>query len=207
MNKILVLFAHPNYQKSVLNKSLNQQYSGIAQITFHDLYEEYPNFIIDIEKEQDLLKGHDIIIFQHPMYWYSSPALMKEWMDVVFQHGFAYGAEGQSLKNKTFVSVITTGADPISYLNDNSLRNVMQPFEKTVRFCNMDYLPPFVIHGGLKIKSGQTNSNVAKEMLKTQVMLFKSFIKDLSNGEINHQELDHFNTMNEWYMQPGVNHD
>lgn len=207
MKKILVLFAHPNYQKSVLNKSLNQQYNGIAQITFHDLYEEYPNFIIDIEKEQSLLKSHDTIIFQHPLYWYSSPALMKEWIDVVFQHGFAYGAEGQSLKNKTFVSVITTGADPISYLNDSSLRNVMQPFEKTVRFCNMDYLPPFVIHGGLKIKSAQTDSNVAKEMLKTQVMLFKNFIKDLSNGDINHQKLDNFNTMNEWYMQPGVNHD
>lgn len=202
-----MLFAHPSYQKSVLNKSLNQQYNGVSQITFHDLYEEYPNFIIDIEKEQDLLVAHDIIIFQHPLYWYSSPALIKEWMDVVFQHGFAYGADGRVLKNKTYASVVTTGADPVSYLNDNSIRNVLQPFERTARFCNMNYLPPFVIHGGLKIKSEHTDSNLAQEMLKTQVMLFNSFIKDLVNGEINHQELNGFNTMNEWYMQSGVSHD
>jgi len=128
-------------------------------------------------------------------------------MDVVLQHGFAYGAEGQALKNKTFVSVVTTGADPVSYLNDNSLRNVMQPFERTVRFCNMNYLPPFVIHGGLKIKSEQIDCKIAKEMFKTQVMLFKYFIQDLINSEINYQELGEFNTMNEWYMQSGVSHD
>lgn len=207
VNKILVLFAHPSYQKSVLNQSLNQQYVGQKQITFHDLYEEYPNFIIDIEKEQDLLRAHDIIIFQHPIYWYSSPSLLKEWVDVVLQHGFAYGSEGLALKNKTFVSVVTTGADPISYLNNNSLRSIMQPFERTVRFCNMDYLPPFVIHGGLKIKSKQTDSNVAKEMLETQVLLFNCFINELVNGEINHQELDNFSTMNDWYNQLGVSHD
>jgi len=205
--KLLVLFAHPNYQKSVLNKSLIQQYFGMSNITFHDLYEEYPNFLIDIQREQDLLKAHDVIIFQHPLYWYSSPALLKEWMDVVFQHGFAYGAEGRELKNKTFVSVVTTGADPVSYLKDNSLRNVMQPFERTVRFCNMDYLPPFVIHGGLKIKSEQTKSHVAQEMLKTQVMLFDGFLKELINGEINHKKLDNYDTMNQWYMKSGANHD
>jgi len=205
--KLLVLFAHPNYQKSVLNKSLIQQYHGESQITFHDLYEEYPNFLIDIDKEQDLLRSHDIIIFQHPLYWYSSPALLKEWMDVVFQHGFAYGAEGRALKNKIFVSVVTTGADPISYQNDNSLRNIMQPFERTVKFCNMNYLPPFVIHGGLKIKSEHTNSTTSQDMLTTQVMLFECFIKDLINGEIKNQDLKDYDTMNQWYMKSGANHD
>ncbi len=207
VNKILVLFAHPSYQKSVLNMSLIHQYNEISQITFHDLYEEYPNFLIDIDKEQELLNAHDIILFQHPLYWYSCPALMKEWIDVVFQHGYAYGADGQALKDKTFLSVVTTGADPVSYLNDNSIRNVMQPFERTVRFCNMNYLPPFVIHGGLKIKSEHTDSNEAQEMLKTQVKLYKHLIKNLINGQINHQELDNFNTLNEWYMQSGARHD
>lgn len=207
MNKVLVLFAHPSYQKSVLHQSLNQQYVGLSQVTFHDLYEEYPNFIIDIEKEQELLNSHDIIIFQHPLYWYSSPALMKEWLDVVFQHGFAYGADGYALKNKAFVSVITTGADAISYLEDNSIRNVMQPFERTVKFCNMNYLPPFVIHGGLKIKSDHTESKLANDMLKTQVMLYKNFLRGLIDGEVTHQDLNGFNTTNEWYMKSGERHD
>lgn len=202
-----MLFAHPNYQKSVLNKSLNLQYMDMPNITFHDLYEEYPNFIIDIQREQVLLNNHDVIIFQHPLYWYSYPALIKEWMDTVFQHGYAYGATGNALENKKVISVITSGADSVSYLNNNSIRSVMQPFEKTVRFCNLDYLPPFVIHGGLKIKSDQTDSQVSKSMLTTQVELFKHLIRDLLNDELSHQELDKYNTINEWYIQSGERHD
>lgn len=207
MNKILVLFAHPSYQKSILNKSLIQQYTDFSQVTIHDLYQEYPNFLIDIQKEQQLLNAHDIIVFQHPLYWYSCPALLKEWLDVVFQHGYAYGNEGKALKGKTFISVVTTGADSVSYLNDDSLRNVMQPFERTIRFCNMDYLPPFVIHGGLKIKSDHTDSKTSEEMLKTQVKLFKCLIKDLINNELKPPLLEKHNTINEWYMQTGDKND
>ncbi len=67
-------------------------------ITFNNLYEEYPDFQIDIKKEQDLLLNHDIIIWHHPFYWYSSPAILKEWIDLVLQHGFAYGRAGTALK-------------------------------------------------------------------------------------------------------------
>ena len=207
MNKILVLFAHPNYQKSVLNKSLNKQYFNMPNITFHDLYEEYPNFIIDIQREQRLLDAHNVFIFQHPLYWYSCPSLMKEWVDTVFQHGYAYGEFGHALKNKTVLSVVTSGADSMSYLNKDSIRNVMQSFERTMRFCNMDYLPPFVIHGGLKIKSNQTNYQAANAMLTTQVQLFKHLVIDLLNDNFSHQELDKYNTINEWYMQSGERHD
>jgi len=207
VNKILVLFAHPNYQKSVLNKSLNNQYIDMPNITFHDLYEEYPNFIIDIQREQSLLDAHNIVIFQHPLYWYSYPALMKEWIDTVFQHGYAYGEFGHALNNKTALSVVTSGADSVSYLNKESIRNVMQPFERTVHFCNMHYLPPFVIHGGLKIKSDQTDPQAASAMLTTQVKLYKHLIRDLINDDLSHQELENYNTLNEWYIQSGERHD
>jgi glutathione-regulated potassium-efflux system ancillary protein KefG len=207
VKKVLILFALPSYQKSVLNKSLNQQYDELSQVTFHDLYEVYPNFIIDVKKEQELLIAHDIIVFQHPLYWYSSPALMKEWLDSVFQHGYAYGAKGLALKGKVFLSVVTTGADSIAYLNDNSVRNVMQPFERTVKFCNSGYLPPYVIHGGLKIKSNSSPSKEAQETLKTQVKQYRSLLDILINNPINHQQLQSFNTLNEWYLQSGVGHD
>jgi len=44
-------------------------------------------------------------------------------------------------------------------------------------------------------------------MLKTQVMLFDGFLKELINGEINHKKLDNYDTMNQWYMKSGANHD
>ena len=60
-------------------------------VRLHDLYEAYPDFLIDVEAEQALLLEHDVIVFQHPVYWYSSPAILKEWQDLVLEHGFAYG--------------------------------------------------------------------------------------------------------------------
>lgn len=90
-NRILILFAHPALENSRVNRYLIQAVEGLDSVTVHDLYEMYPDFHIDVKVEQDLLLAHDIIIFHHPFYWYSTPAIMKEWLDLVLEHGFAYG--------------------------------------------------------------------------------------------------------------------
>ena len=115
MKKVLVLFAHPVFQTSLLNKTLIESLPQSEHITVHDLYECYPNFMIDVEHEQQLLMSHDVVIFQHPLYWYSSPAILKEWMDLVLAHGFAYGTDATALNGKQFISVITSGGDLGNY--------------------------------------------------------------------------------------------
>ena len=102
MKKILILFAHPSYHRSHANKALLQALRKVEGITIHDLYQRYPNMFIDVEQEQKLLLEHDIIIFQHPLYWYSSPAIIKEWMDQVLEYGFAYGHDANALHGKLF---------------------------------------------------------------------------------------------------------
>ena len=84
-NKILVLFAHPALQKSRVNSVMLDAIHGLEGVTIHNLYEEYPDFHIDIKKEQQLLLDHDIIILHHPFYWYSAPAIVKEWIDRTHQ--------------------------------------------------------------------------------------------------------------------------
>ncbi len=120
-------------------------------ITFHDLYEAYPDFFIDIQKEQKLLLQHDIIIWHHPFYWYSAPALLKEWMDLVLEHGFAYGMHGRSLEGKKVLSVISTGGRKEVYSvegrNRYTINQFLVPFRQSVKLCRMEYLPPFVVHG------------------------------------------------------------
>ena len=54
-NKILVLFAHPALHKSRVNRQLISAIKDIEDLTFHNLYEEYPDFHIDVKREQDLL--------------------------------------------------------------------------------------------------------------------------------------------------------
>jgi len=86
-NHVLILFAHPALEKSRVNRRLVAAVQGLEGVTFHDLYEAYPDFYIDVKHEQRLLEAHDIIAFQHPLYWYSTPSLLKEWQDLVLEHG------------------------------------------------------------------------------------------------------------------------
>ncbi|GAB4135800.1 MAG: NAD(P)H-dependent oxidoreductase [Cyanobacteria bacterium J069] len=148
-NRILILFAHPALEKSRVNRHLIRAVQGLDSVTLHDLYEQYPNFHINAKAEQDLLRAHDLIVFQHPFYWYSSPAILKEWQDLVLEYGFAYGQGGTALRGKKFLSAITTGGSEKAYCRQGhnyfTIRELLAPFEQTARLCGMDYLPPFVV--------------------------------------------------------------
>ena len=149
MLRILILFAHPRTDRSEVNIRLATTAQKLEFVTLVDLYAEYPTLEINIPREQKRLQQHDIIIFQHPLYWYSTPAILKEWQDLVLEYGFAYGARGRALEGKTFLSAITCGAPRETYTKDGAyeheLRDLMTPFEKTAKLCHMRYLPPFAL--------------------------------------------------------------
>ena len=153
--RILVLFAHPALEKSRVNRVLIEGLDRREGITFHDLYETYPDLDIDVKHEQELLSAHDVIVFHHPFYWYSTPAILKEWLDLVLEHGWAYGSEGNALKGKWFINVITTGGREKAYCeigsNRFTVRQLLAPLEQTACLCKMLFLPPFVVHGSLGI--------------------------------------------------------
>ncbi len=81
-----------------MNRVLVQRVRDLPGVTFHDLYEEYPEFDIDLHREQRLLLDHDVIIFQHPLFWHSTPAILREWQDLVLEHGWAYGHVAQRVE-------------------------------------------------------------------------------------------------------------
>jgi glutathione-regulated potassium-efflux system ancillary protein KefG len=151
VNKILILFAHPAYQKSRINREMVASIKNLEGVTFHDLYDNYPDFFINIPREQKLLLNHDIIVWHHPFYWYSAPALLKEWMDLVLEHGFAYGMHGRALEGKKVLSVISTGGQREVYSskgrNHYTINQFLVPYRQSANLCRMDYLPPFVVHG------------------------------------------------------------
>lgn len=151
MKKILLIFAHPAFQKSRVNARLTEGLMEMEGITFHDLYQAYPEFDIDVAAEQRLLSDHDVIVFHHPFFWYSTPALLKEWQDLVLEHGWAYGSQGNQLKDKWFFNIITTGGSAAAYsqqgYNFYTLRQLLAPIEQTAKLCKMVFLPPYVVHG------------------------------------------------------------
>ena len=151
MPNLLILFAHPLLEKSRVHKELLKQAQDVPGVTINDLYENYPDFDIDVEKEKALLLAHDIIIWQHPFYWYSAPALLKQWQDLVLEHGWAYGKKGHALSGKKIFNVITSGGSMEAYqeggYNKYTLHDYLKPFERTAGLCRMTYWPPFWIHG------------------------------------------------------------
>jgi len=149
MQKVLILFAHPSQGRSEVNYPLFEASRHFEGVTVVDLYAEYPNFRIDIDKEQARLIEHDIIVFMFPLYWYSTPSILKEWQDLVFEHGFAYGKDGDQLKGKTFLAAVSTGGSEDAYQTDGynhfTLRELLHPLEQTAVFTGMKYLPPFAL--------------------------------------------------------------
>lgn len=148
---ILVLFAHPSIGRSEVNAPLAQAAAGIEGVTLVDLYAEYPGFNIDVDREQERLLAHDVIVFLHPLYWYSTPAILKEWQDLVLEHGFAYGAGGDRLHGKIFFDATTAGGLEEAYCTEGynhfSISDLLQPLEQTATLCGMTWLPPFALFG------------------------------------------------------------
>jgi glutathione-regulated potassium-efflux system ancillary protein KefG len=157
MARVLVLFAHPALQKSRVNRVLAETAQQLAGVTFHDLYELYPDMHLNVDREQQALTAHDVVVFQHPFYWYSTPAILKEWQDLVLEWGFAYGDGGTALRGKKLLSAITTGGPEDFYqregANHFTIREFLVPVEQTARLCGMEYLPPLVWHGVLRLAS------------------------------------------------------
>jgi glutathione-regulated potassium-efflux system ancillary protein KefG len=151
MNKILVLFAHPAFEQSKVHLALMEEIKQLKGVTIHDLYELYPDFDIDVEREKALLLAHDIIIWQHPLFWYSSPALLKQWEDLVLEHGWAYGKQGHALDGKKIFNVMSSGGDIDAYqvnsFHGSTIQDFLLPFKRTAQLCRMVYLPPFWVAG------------------------------------------------------------
>jgi glutathione-regulated potassium-efflux system ancillary protein KefG len=155
--KVLVLLAHPVLERSRVNRRLAEAAAGLEGVTVHDLYETYPTLSIDARREQALLLRHQAVVLQHPFYWYSSPALLKEWQDIVLEHGWAYGKGGNNLAGKVLVSAITTGGPAMAYRKDGynrfTLKELLAPFDQTAHLCGMKYLAPFALHGSLRFET------------------------------------------------------
>lgn len=154
--RVLVLAAHPDLHVSQVNQALLQAARTLAsrsagRIEVRDLYALYPDFDIDVAAEQQAAARADLIVWQHPIHWYSMPALMKLWLDEVLTQGWAYGRGGTMLMGKDLWLVASTGGHEDSYHPERYNRYVfdafLPPYEQTAALCGLRFLPPLVLHG------------------------------------------------------------
>lgn len=144
--KTLVLLFHPDFQHSKVNRKLYDVIKDNENLIIRDMYALYPDFKIDVKKEQQYMEKADRIILQFPIRWYSSPALLKQWEDDIFEAGWAYMG-GHALDNKEFTVAVTFGADGYEHggYSHYTPHELLRPFQATAYRIGMKFVEPFVM--------------------------------------------------------------
>lgn len=161
--RLLVLLCHPALRRSRVNARLAAAAAALPGVTVHDLYEAAPDHDLDVKLEQALLRAHDVVVMQHPFYWYSSPSLLKEWQDLVLEFGWAYGPGGDALHGKTLLCAVSTGGPQEAYapsgFNRRPVRDFLVPIEQTARLCGMAWQPPFLVQGTHRMRDEEIDAH------------------------------------------------
>lgn len=115
----------------------------------------------DITEEIDKIASVDHIILQFPLWWFSTPAILKGWLDRVLVKGFAYDSgkvfdEGL-LKGKTASLVVTTQSPKSAYQIDGmhgaTIDTFLHHIHHTLHFVGIKTLSPFVIYSAFNLDS------------------------------------------------------
>ena len=153
MSSILMIVAHPNIESSIGNKTIVEHFKSLhPEAEIDELYKLYPDFKIDVKKEQEKLLKADFIILQFPYYWYNAPALLRKWFEDVLEHGFAYGSKGKALQGKKLIISFTTGSPVETYkeggMQNFTLEDLTKGFHQLANLCSMNWAG-FVATGNL----------------------------------------------------------
>jgi glutathione-regulated potassium-efflux system ancillary protein KefF len=148
---ICVVHAHPYIRRSRANRALADALRGMPGLDLRSLYDLYPDFDIDVAAEQQALARARLVVWMHPVYWYSVPALLKHWFEKVLALGWAYGEGGTALSGKHCLWVATAGGDERAYtpsgMHAHPFSSFVPVIEQTARFCGMQWEPPYIVHG------------------------------------------------------------
>ncbi|MDM1537156.1 NAD(P)H-dependent oxidoreductase [Myroides odoratimimus] len=175
--RTLVILIHPNFGESVVNKLwLKELEQSPERYFIHNLHSEYPDGILDVQKEQDLIESYDHIVFQFPFYWFNCPPLFKTWLDEVLTYGWAYGSQsGYKMSNKKIGLAITAGIDEKEYSAGGkykyTLEQLLVPFEVTFNYIKADYQGFYAYYG--------IEQDSSVETIKNSVIPYVQFIETI----------------------------
>lgn len=160
--KTTVFLFHPDLANSHVNKALAE---GLpADIKVRDMYALYPDFQIDVAKEQAAMEASDRIVWQTPMYWYSTAPLLKKFEDDVLEYGWANGSTGTALHGKELVIAISPGASGYGQKGGvpYSVHDLLRPLQATSDLIGTKFAVPFVTEGASSISDEAINAQVKK---------------------------------------------
>ena len=151
---IALIIGHPDLAASRVNAALLAAVEHEAGVHARILERLHPDGLTaaDVAAEQAALEAADEIVLQYPTYWYSTPALLKTWLDQVMVAPWAYGpgVPGR-LAGKRLRVVTTTGGVEAGYRDDGlhgwEYDAVLVPLRMLARRLGMIWAEPLVVHG------------------------------------------------------------
>lgn len=140
--KTLVIVAHPQLANSSTESFLKAAVDNENNVMWHELKTPF-----DISQEQELLKSATRIIFQFPLYWYSAPAILKQWLDEVWnsQLTSSYLLKGRELGIVTTVAHSASAFQP-GASQGYTIAEILRPYQALAHAMEMKYLPPLPIY-------------------------------------------------------------
>jgi glutathione-regulated potassium-efflux system ancillary protein KefF len=170
-----LVFAHPYPARSRANRALLEAVRDLEGVELRSLYDEYPDFDIDVPREQAALVSASIVVWQHPLYWYTVPGLLKHWFDKVLLRGFAYGEGGTALRGKRCLWVATAGGDEEAYsaggMHGHPLETFVPVVEQTALFCGMRWEPPIVLKSSHRVSGAELERASREYRARLQALL------------------------------------
>lgn len=165
--KTLVILAHPDMTNSKINKRwIKELQKHSDSIEINDIYSKYPDFKININKEQNLIENSSNLVFEFPLFWYSMTPLLKKWLDDVLTFGWAYGVENPVLRDKKLAVAVSAGADEDGFARHRSLSELLSCFESTAYYCSSKFAGIHAFYGAESEYSQDKLDENAKEYVK-----------------------------------------
>lgn len=106
----------------------------------------------DIQHELEKLVWCDLLILNFPVFWFSTPAILKGWIDRVLISGLCYGGmrfyDRGGMRGKKAMATITLGGRPHMF-GQNAIHGELEDMLRhllrgTLAYTGFDVLPPFV---------------------------------------------------------------
>ncbi|MCE3039096.1 NAD(P)H-dependent oxidoreductase [Helicobacter anatolicus] len=144
--KTLIIFTHTFWKDSKVNKALLESAKSLDDVTIHNISTTYSDGNINIPAEIELLSQADKIIFQFPLFWFSTPSFLKEWQDRVLT-AILYGENKDLLKGKKFQIITTLGGAESSYDGHHraTLEELLKPIYHALKYCGCEYVEHYAI--------------------------------------------------------------
>ena len=186
MKNVLIVSGHTDLKNdSVANKQIIEDLKDLLPDAETSILDElYPDYKIDIEKEQEKLEKSDIIVLQFPLFWYGMPSIMKKWMEDTFKHGWSHGSTGDKLQGKKLIASFTAGAPEEAYQKDGLMGYEIEDYLPAIKsmcgLCGMEFLD-YVFTGGVsfELRTNENEVDKIKEKSKTHAANVVNIIENI----------------------------